>query len=135
MNEKDKEFQEERHQRVKRLKEMKAPDFLIEFEERISKMTLAEYNSYRHQEIKEDKKIKSEYAKNTPIQQSIIDEIYNRESRLEYDSCIYSDKTHLLMAINPLEFMSQEDYSNDLYETFLDHAMEIYRDRFKYIWN
>ena len=35
------------------------------------------------------------------------------------------------MAIDPLSFMSQEDYDNDLYRTFLEHAKELYRDRFK----
>ena len=37
----------------------------------------------------ENKKIKSEYAKNNPIQKSIVDEIYNRESKLEYDYFTY----------------------------------------------
>ena len=83
--------------------------------------------------MEEYKKIKSEYAKNNRIQQSIVDEIYNRESKLEYDYFTYSDKTHLIMAIDPLSFMSEEDYENDLYETFLNHAIEIYRDRFKNI--
>jgi hypothetical protein len=41
---------------------------------------LAEYKIYCQQLQGEDKKIKSEYAKNNPIQKSIVDEIYNRES-------------------------------------------------------
>jgi hypothetical protein len=129
----NKAFQEERLLRLNRLKALNAPDILIETEEMISKMTIAEYDIYRQQEIEEYKKIKSEYAKNNRIQQSIVDEIYNRESKLEYDYFTYSDETHLIMAIDPLSFMSEEDYINDLYETFLDHAIEIYRDRFKNI--
>jgi hypothetical protein len=35
------------------------------------------------------------------------------------------------MAIDPLSFMSKDDYENDLYCTFLEHAKELYRDRFK----
>ena len=97
----------------------------------ISKMTLAEYEIYCQQLEEEDKKIKSEYAKNNPIQKSIVDEIYNRESKLEYKYLTYSSNVHLAMAIDPLSFMSNEDYENDLYRPFLEHARELYRDRFK----
>ena len=127
----NRKFQEERRLRVKRLKELKAPDIIIETEEMISKMTLSEYEIYCKEREEEDKKIKAEYAKNNPIQKSIVDEIYHRESKLEYDYIRYSSDTHLMMAIDPLSFMSDEDYENDLYGTFLEHAKEIYRDRFK----
>jgi hypothetical protein len=127
----NKKFQQERRLRLNRLKELKAPDIIIETEEMISKMTLAEYDIYCQQLEEEDKKIKSEYAKNNPIQKSIVDEIYNRESKLEYDYFTYSSDVHLVMAIDPLSFMSEEDYENDLYRTFLEHAKELYRDRFK----
>jgi hypothetical protein len=127
----NKKFQEDRRQRVQRLKELKAPDIVIETEEMISKMTLAEYAIYCQQLEEEDKKIKSEYAKNNPIQKSIVDEIYSRESKLEYDYFRYSSDAHLIMALDPLSIMSQEDYDNDLYRTFLEHAKQLYRDRFK----
>jgi len=127
----NKKFQEERRLRLTRLKELKAPDIIIETEEMISKMTLAEYEIYCQQIEELDKKIKLEYAKNTPIQKFIIDEIYNRESKLEYDYFVYSSDLHLIMAIDPLSFMSKDDYENDLYYTFLEHAKELYRDRFK----
>ena len=127
----NKKFQEERRLRLKRFKELKAPDIIIETEEMISKMTLAEYNIYCQQLEAEDKNIKSEYAKNNHIQKFIVDEIYNRESKLEYDYFTYSSDARLVMAIDPLSFMRQEDYDNDLYRTFLEHAKELYRDRFK----
>lgn len=127
----NKKFQEERRLRLTRLKELKAPDIIIETEEMISKMTLAEYEIYCQQIEEEDKKIKLEYAKNNLIQKSIIDEIYNRESKLEYAYFVYSSDVHLIMAIDPLSFMSKDDYENDLYSTFLEHAKELYRDRFK----
>jgi len=126
----NKAFQKERLLRLNRLKALNAPDILIETEEMISKMTIAEYNSYLQQEEEEYKKIRSEYAKNNRIQQSIVDEIYNRESKLKYDHFTYSDEADLIRAIDPLSFMSEEDFMNDLYETFLNHAIEIYRDRF-----
>ena len=127
----NKKFQEERRERLKKFKELRAPDIIIETEEMISKMTLAEYEIYCQQLEEEDKKIKSEYAKNNPIQKSIVDEIYNRESKLEYNYFTYSSNVHLAMAIDPLSFMSNEDYENDLYRPFLEHARELYRDRFK----
>jgi len=127
----NKKFQEERELRVNNLKKAKAPVELIECEEIISKMTLAEYKNYCHQYEEEDKKIKLEYAKNNPIQKSIVDEIYDRESKLKYNYMAYSYDFHLLMAIEPWSFISKNDSENDLYITFLEHAKEIYRDRFK----
>jgi hypothetical protein len=67
------------------LKKLKAPDIVIETEEMISKITVAEYEIYCRDCKEEDKKIKTEYAKNNPIQRSIVDEINLRESKLEYD--------------------------------------------------
>jgi hypothetical protein len=127
----NKKFQEERRQRVQRLKELKAPDILIETEEMISKMTLVEYEIYCRQLEEEDKKFKSEYAKNNPIQKTIVDEIYSRESKLEYEYFMYVSNLNFIKAIDPLSFMSEEDYDNELYITFLDHAQSLYRDRFK----
>jgi hypothetical protein len=127
----NKKFQEERKLKLQHLKELKAPDAIIETEEMISKMTLAEYEIYCQQAEEEDKKIKLEYAKNNPIQKSIVDEIYARESKLEYDYFKYSSDRHLMAAIDPLSFMSKDDYENDLYRTFLEHAKELYKDRFK----
>ena len=127
----NKKFQEERELRVNNLKKAKAPVGLIEYEEMISKMTLAEYNIYCQQREEEDKKNKLEYAKNNPIQKSIVDEIYDRESKLKYDYWTYATNVHWLMAIDPLGFISREDFENDLYITFLEHAKEIYKDRFK----
>ena len=126
----NKKFQEERRLRVKRLKELKAPNIIIETEEIISKMTLAEYKIYCQQLEEEDKKIKAEYAKNNPIQKYIVDEIYNRESKLEYNYFAYSSDVQLIIAIDPLSFMNKDDYENDLYRSFLEHAKELYRDRF-----
>lgn len=127
----DRKFREERQALVKKLKELKAPDILIENEEKISKMSLAEYEIYRKECEKADKKIKSEYAKNNPIQKSIVDEIYLRESKLEYDYFMYLSDFSLMVAINPLDFMSKDDYDNELYKPFLEHTRELYRNRYK----
>ena len=127
----NRKFQEDRELRVKRLKAIKAPAVIIDHEEMISRMTLAEYQIYCQKLEEEEKQIKLEYAKNNPIQKSIVDEIYNRESKLKYNYMAYSYDFHLLNAIDPLGFISKDDYKNDLYVTFLEHAKEIYRDRYK----
>ena len=94
-------------------------------------MTLAEYQIYCQKLEEEEKQIKLEYAKNNPIQKSIVDEIYDRESKLKYNYMAYSYDFHLLNAIEPWSFISKDDYKNDLYVTFLEHDKEIYRDRYK----
>ena len=127
----NRKFQEDRGLRVKRLKAIKAPAIIIDHEEMISRMTLAEYQIYCQKLEEEEKQIKLEYAKNNPIQKSIVDEIYDRESKLKYNYMAYSYDFHLLNAIEPWSFISKDDYKNDLYVTFLEHAKEIYRDRYK----
>jgi len=126
----NKEFQEDRKARLKRMKELNAPQIIIDTEEKISKMTVAEFKIFCEQADEEGKKHRAEYAKNNPIQRSIVDEIYLRESKLEYSFLRYSSTVHFMMAIHPLSFMSEEDYYNDLYQTFLDHAMELYSARY-----
>jgi len=129
----DLEFQEGRIKRLNRLKELNAPDIIIQNEEMISKMTLSEYEIYLQDLEEEDNKIKSEYAKNNPIQKSIVDEIYSRESKLDYNHFVYTSSTHFMMAIDPLNFMGEDDFENDLYITFLNHALELYRDRYSIV--
>jgi len=131
----NKKFQEERTRRLKRMRELNAPDIIIQTEEMISKMTIAEYKIFCRQADEEDKKVKAEYAKNNPIQKHIVDEIYDRESKLSYTFLTYSSTVQWTMAINPLSFMSADDYDNDLYQTFLDHAQELYQERFKEKWD
>jgi len=127
----NKEFQKQRRLRVKRLKELRAPANIIEVEEMISKMTVAEYKLYCQSCEEENEKINLEYSKNNPIQKPIVDEIYDRESKLEYDYFLYTSDVQLVMAIDPLKFMREDDYYHDLYRTFLEHAKELYRERFK----
>jgi hypothetical protein len=130
----NKKFQEERTRRLKRMRELNAPDIIIQTEEMISKMTIAEYKIFCQQAEEEDKNVKAEYAKNNPIQKHIVDEIYDRESKLSYTFLTYSSTVQWTMAINPLSFMSADDYDNDLYQTFLAHAQELYQERFKEKW-
>jgi hypothetical protein len=131
----NKEFQEGRRKKVQQLKNLGAPRILIEHEEMLSKMTLAEYKVYLDDMKKEELEIKAEYAKNNPIQKHIVDEIYSRAEKLDYSYWVHFDDNYFLQAIDPLKFMSEDDFNNDLYQTFLDHAKEVhnkkYSDEFK----
>lgn len=126
----DKEFQEQRRQRLERMKRNGMPPAMLEFEEMVSKMTVAEYKILCRQYKEEEKQKKREYAKNNSIQQSIVDEIYRRESELEYEFLLCSSSICLMRALHPLSFMSIDDFEHDLYDVFLNHAEEIYRERF-----
>lgn len=131
----NREFQKQRNLRVQRLKELRAPQSVIEQEEMIAQMTVAEYEIYAGKEQQEHEAKKSEYAKNNPIQKHIVDEIYSRGEKLEYDYFTYISDFQFLCVIDPLKFMSQEDYDYDLYHTFLDHAREIYHKKYQTEYN
>jgi len=131
----NRKFQKERNFRVKRLKELRAPQDIIEEEEMIAQMTIAEYAIYLEEQEKKFAARKSEYAKNNPVQKHIIDEIYSRGEKLEYDYITYISDYRFLCLIHPLTFMSQEDYDYDLYQTFLNHAHEIYNEKYRIEYN
>ena len=126
----NREFQAEHRNRMEYFKALGAPIVLIDYEEMLSKMTVAEYKVYLQEEEDEIKQIKLEYAKNHPIQKSIVDEIYARESKLPYNSMTY--RVNFIIDLDPISFMGEEDYKNELYDTFLKHAEEIYRERYEY---
>ena len=85
----DTKFRKERLKRLSQLKEHNFPKEIIEEEKKISKMTLVEYEIYRKNLEEENRKGKSDYFRNNPIKKSIVDEIYNRESKLEYDYWVF----------------------------------------------
>lgn len=106
--------------RLNRLKSLNLPASIIESEERRAN----EYNTLR-----------KEYIKNNPIQEPIVNEIYKRESELEYNRLRYTSYVEYEMDINPLDFMNEEDYEYNIYKSFLSHAFEIYRERYKEDYN
>jgi hypothetical protein len=126
----NRKFQEQRNIKVKRLKELRAPLEIIAYEEMVAGMSIAEYEIHLDQQEKKNAAINAEYAKNNPVQKHIVDEIYNRVEKLEFDFFTYISDTHFLMSVHPLEFMSQEDYDHNLYQTFLDHAQELYHGKY-----
>jgi len=127
----NKKFQEERRKRVEHFKKLKFPQIIIDTEEMIANMTIAEFDVYKQEMQREQDRADAEYAKNNPLQKHIVDEIYTRLEKLTFDYFIYSSDFHFYMAIDPLGFMSEKDYHCNLYQVFLDHAKEMYREKHK----
>ena len=133
---KQREYQEFRKKRLERLIELNAPTKIIEHEKMLSEMTWGEYKLYEKQQKEEHQKQISEYAKNNPLQESIVHKIYERvENVLENPARklpnnlirIIDSYLYFLEIFDPLEFMSEEDFNNDLYESFLRHAHDLVR--------
>ena len=120
------EWKKSRQQRLESLRRLKAPAELIEYEEKIAEMDWAEYQVFLKEQQDDRKKLQTEYSKNNPMQQEIVDKIYNLVDNLEYDRFVYSSNLHFLMKLNPLSFMTQSDFDNCLYDAFMDHAHELY---------
>lgn len=126
----NRKFREERLKRIKRLKEMNVPKEILEHEEYIAGMTVAEFEIYELKCIKEDNERMAEYVKNNPIQQTVVDEIYNRLEKLEFDSTAYWSEVFFHLRLAPLDFMSNDDFHNGVYDAFLNHARELYQKKY-----
>ena len=126
----NKEFQKKQLEKIEKMKQFGAPPIILEREEKIAKMTLAEYYVFLEEEKKQWKEIVSDYAKDNPIQKQIVDEIYSRLEKLTYQSLTYSSFVRFLCEIDPKAFMSDDDFTYDLYTDFLLHAHELYREKY-----
>ena len=126
----NRKFREERLKRIKRLKEMNVPKEILEHEEYIAGMTVAEFEIYELKCIKEDNERMAEYVKNNPIQQTVVDEIYNRLEKLEFDSTAYWSEVFFHLRLAQLDFMSNDDFHNGVYDAFLNHARELYQKKY-----
>jgi hypothetical protein len=131
----NKKFKKERLSILERMKQLGVPASLIEREELIVNMTIAEYESF----LKEEKRLFQEeinkYAKNNSLKKEIVDEIYKRMEGLKYDYFTYSSRVRFVSEIDPLKFMSESDYDYELYDTFINHALELYQKKYEKEWN
>ena len=126
----NRKFREEQLKRLKRLKECNVPKEILEHEEFIAGMTVAEFEIYKLKCAREDNEKRAEYVKNNPIQQTVVDEIYNRLEKLEFDSTAYWSEVFFHLKLAPLDFMSNDDFHNGLYDAFLTHARELYQKKY-----
>lgn len=127
----NRKFQEGRRKKIEKMKSVGAPAILIEEEEKIAKMTVAEYELYNKMQRALDSRVFAEYAEHNPLKEEVVNEIYKRIDRLPYDYFQYEITSHLLDAINWYEFLSRDDLYYRLYDAFIDHAREMYREKYK----
>jgi hypothetical protein len=127
----NRKFREARRKKIEKMKSVGAPAVLIEEEEKIAKMTLAEYEWYNKMQMALDSRVFAEYAEHNPLKEEVVNEIYKRIDRLSYDYFQYEITSHLLDAINWYEFVSKDDLYYRLYDAFIDHARNLYREKYK----
>ena len=127
----NREWKKTKQEKLNRLKRLNAPVELIQEAEKIANMDYFEYQKYIQQMEENDKIIKAEYAKNNPLKKEIVDKIYDKVNKLEYDFYTYTSNIHFLQKLDPLSFMSNEDYEHDLYLTFINHAHELYCQKYE----
>ena len=123
--------QQERYiKQAERLKNLGAPQILIDHALECSKMTWAEHLLHEKEIEEQEKQHYSEYAKNNPLQEFIVNRIYEKAETIVPNETIYISFTAFLMELHPLEFMPERDFDNKLYESFLRHAHEIVRKKY-----
>lgn len=127
---KNQKFKQESMQKLQSLIALNAPHSIIDNARMIANMDYAEYKTYLKEQEKKHKANCLEYARNNSIQESIVNQIYTKESLLEYNAFAYDSFTYFLKAIDPLKFMSNDDFEYELYDSFLHHAYELYTSRF-----
>lgn len=124
-----KNLKERKIQSANKLKELGAPKEVVESELSYSKMTLSEFLKQSELEEKQHNTLKKKYIAANPIKKDIVDAIYQKSNVIEYQSITYTSFTYFLSKLNPLEFMSQDDFHYGIYDDFLKHAHELYREK------
>jgi hypothetical protein len=120
------EHRKYRQNRLARLKELNAPQILIDHEATIAEMSYGEYQVYMQELALDEKKIKQEYYKSNPPKKEVVDSLYNafekfktNEKRIERlkrfpcQVCFNSE-------FDPLKYMSESDFEMDVYQPILD---------------
>ena len=72
------EFRKQRQKRIQVLKQLGAPQIIIDSEEKIAKMTYTEYQHFCEQEEKQEEIRKAEFRKANPPNESVAKLIYEK---------------------------------------------------------
>lgn len=120
-------FREEREKIVKSLKQLNAPQIIINDEIEISKMSHKEYQNYIRQEKEESEREREEWIKNNPMREEVVNNIFDsfecdnyNENELEMIAC--GCGICLGQSLDPLGDhigMTQEEYYYDLYKPLI----------------
>lgn len=65
------------------------------------------------------------------IDENISKLIFERADSMEYCCIFYTSFIRFTAEVDPLSFMSEEDYYGDVYEDQLIEAQEKYREKYK----
>ena len=107
---------------AKALEAFGAPLSVIEYEKRLSKMSHSQVQFEKQKEREFDEKKKQDYAAENPMREEVVETIFkwfdehgDSLTRLELDSTIRFN-----MKMNPLTFMTEEEFDMDLYNPLTD---------------
>jgi hypothetical protein len=116
--------------RLKFLIDIEAPQEVIDYVQNVEmNMTYTEHRNAEKQIEEALRQEKIEYAKNHPLEKSIVDEIYARMEKLPCSTSIMISPLNFHIEIDAVSIMGEEHYDNDLYDDILNHAYELYCER------
>ena len=116
--------------RLKFLIDIEAPQEVIDHVQNVEmNMTYTEHMKAEKRIEKALRQEKIEYAKNHPLEKSIVDEIYARMEKLPCSTSIMISPLNFHIEIDAVSIMGVEHYDNDLYDDILNHAYELYYER------
>lgn len=128
----NRKFQEKRQAVVDRLIKLNAPREIIELEQEIANMTLAEYQLMKQEESKIAKEKREEYIRKTPLRKEVVDEIYKIAESAEYNPSMCESYYFFNMyEISKVGSMKSEEFYNDLYIDFVKNAHESYVKKYE----
>ena len=130
----EKQWKKKCEEELKKLNFLSAPVELIEHAKMKLSMTYAEWVEYNKIAEEQQKKQEQEYFENNPIQKDLVDLIYEKESKLEYDYYVYLSRSMFDMQIDPISFIGKTNYLLDRYEAILIHAHRVYHKRYEKEW-
>jgi hypothetical protein len=118
--------------RLKFLIDIEAPQEVIDHVQNVEmNITYTEHRNAEKQIEKALRQEKIEYAKNHPLEKSIVDEIYARMEKLPCNTSIMISPLNFHIEIDAVSIMGVEHYDNDLYDDILNHAYELYCERYR----
>lgn len=128
-------FRKYKQDRIKKMKQLKVPQILIDREEYEAQMTHREYEIYREemakQAAKEYRQRKSEYAKDHKLEKTKVDALYEKGSSIEYHYLVHSLYTTWLMSLDPVSITGKDDFENGLYDDIINHVWDTYKEKYK----
>lgn len=149
------EFRTQRQKRIQVLKQLGAPQIIIDSEEKIAKMTYTEYEVFCEEEEKKEEIKKAEFRKENPPNESIAKLIYekfdlwfdkykNDSQKLElelgtghyfYEPWYWGDRAPGAEEIFYVQILSEDDWWCENYAPVFEVCRQQIRNRLKELEN